>query len=181
MADFWSVLLWASLIFAARVVDVGLGTIRVQLIVLRRKTLATLVGFAEIVIYILVVSKVIRDIGNWFNVLAYAGGFAVGTLLGIALSERTGQRVVEATVIVHEPHEPVERVETAVREAGFALTRYTGEGRDGPVDVLTVICGTRQLPRLFQVVTQVAPRAFIYTQELAGLRGGYVYGIKSKL
>ena len=32
--------------------------------------------------------------------------------------------------------------------------------------------------------TQVAaadPEAFVYTQELAGLRGGYVYGVKSKL
>ncbi len=178
MADFWSALLWAFLIFAARVVDVGLGTIRVQLIVRRRKYLAALVGFLEIVIYILVVSKVIQDIGNWFNVLAYAGGFAVGTLLGMALSDRMGRRVVEATVIVHEP---VERVEAAIREAGFALTRYTGEGLDGPVDVLTVICGTRQLPRLIQVATQVDPRAFIYTQELTGLRGGYIYGLKGKL
>lgn len=178
MTDFWSAFLWAFLIFAARVMDVGLGTIRVQLIVHRRKALAAMVGFVEIVIYILVVSKVIQDIGNWFNVLAYAGGFAVGTLLGMVLSERMGRRVVEVTVIVHEP---VEKVEAAVREAGFALTRYTGEGRDGPVDVLTVICGTRQLPRLIQVVTQVDPRAFLYTQELAGLRGGYVYGVKSKL
>lgn len=178
MSDFWSALLWAFLIFAARVADVGLGTMRVQLIVRRRKALAALVGFVEIVIYILVVSKVIQNIGNWFNVLAYAGGFAVGTLLGMALSERMGRRVVEATIIVHEP---ADRVETAVREAGFALTRHTGEGRDGPVDVLTVVCGTQQLPRLIQVVTQVDPRAFIYTQELSGLRGGYVYGIKSKL
>ena len=181
---FWTTLLWAGIIFFSRVVDVGLGTMRVQLIVRRRKYLAALIGFVEILIYILIVSRVISDIGEWegwislIPVLAYCGGFAVGTLVGILLSERMSRGVIEVTVIAQDP---AVQVEAAVREAGFALTRYEGVGREGPVDVLSVICGTHDLHRLVQVVTQADPKAFVYTQELAGLRGGYVYGVKSKL
>lgn len=174
----WSGVLWAALIFASRVVDVGLGTIRVQLIVRRRKWLAAAVGFVEILIYILIVSRVIQDIGNWLNVVAYAGGFATGTIVGMALSERMSRGVVEVTVITPGAWQELER---AVREAGFALTRHSGMGREGRVEVLTVVCGARDLGRLIDVVTRVDPGAFVYTRELAGLRGGYVYGVKSKL
>ncbi len=180
----WSTLLWAGLIFVSRVADVGLGTIRVQLIVRRRKFLATAIGFVEILIYILIVSRVISDIDNWqgwitlIPVLAYACGFATGTFVGIILTEKMGRGLIEVTIITQEPREVVE---AAVREAGFALTRYEGMGREGPVDVFSAICSSRELPRLMQVLTLIDPKAFVYTQELAGLRGGYVYGVKSKL
>jgi uncharacterized protein YebE (UPF0316 family) len=181
---FWSTLLWTVVIFISRVADVGLGTTRVQLIVRRRKFLAALIGFVEVLIYILIVSRVIRDIGDWqgwyslLPVLAYAAGFATGTLLGILLSEKMGRGVIEITIITHGPAAPVE---DAVREAGYALTRYEGVGREGPVEVLVAVCSMREAPRLIQVVTHADPKAFLYTHELTGLRGGYVYGLKSKL
>ncbi len=181
----WPVVLWSIGIFFSRVADVGLGTIRVQLIVRRRKALAALIGFFEISIYILVVSRVITEIGSnlgniesWLNIIAYAGGFSVGTLVGVMLSEWMSRNAVQVTVI---PREPWALVEQALREAGFALTRHSGMGREGQVQVLTSICSEHDLSRLAETVTRVDPNAFVYTQELAGLRGGYVYGVKSKL
>jgi uncharacterized protein YebE (UPF0316 family) len=172
------ILLWTAMIFFARVMDVGLGTIRVHFIVRRKKILAALTGFVEVLIFILIVSRVIRDIQHWPYVLAYAGGFAVGTLLGMYLTEKLSQQVVQATVICNGARE---EVEAEVRRAGFALTRYGGIGRDGPVEVLDVVCTTRGLARLMEVVTSVDPKAFLYTQELAALRGGHVLGLKSKV
>ena len=174
----WMGILWAVVIFCSRVADVGLGTVRVQLIVRRRKFLEAAIGFVEISIYIMVVSRVINDIQNWQNVVAYAGGFAVGTLVGMTLSERMSHGVVQVTVI---PREPWSQVEQSLRQAGFALTRHSGIGREGQVEVLTAVCSEKELSRLTEVVADVDPKAFVYTQELAGLRGGYVYGIKSKL
>lgn len=172
------VLLWTLLIFVARVLDVGLGTIRVQFIMRRQKLLAAATGFVEILIFILIVSRVIQDIKNWPYVLAYATGFAVGTLLGMSISEKLSRRMLHATVICQAS---LDVVASAVREAGYALTRYEGVGRDGPVDVLDVVCMDDGLGRLTQLVMALEPRAFIYTQELAGLQGGYIYGLKSKV
>jgi uncharacterized protein YebE (UPF0316 family) len=172
------VLVWTLVIFLARVVDVGLGTIRVQFIVRRKKLLAALIGFFEVLIFILVVSRVIQDIQHWPYVLAYAGGFATGTLVGMYLTEALSQRVVQTTVVCNGSRA---ELESAVRGAGFALTRYEGTGRDGLVDVLDVICTARQLDRLTKVVTSVHPGAFLYTHELAGMQGGYVYGLKGKV
>jgi uncharacterized protein YebE (UPF0316 family) len=175
--DAMDILLWTMIIFAARVADVGLGTIRVQLIIRRKKVLAALTGFVEVLIFILIVSRVIRDIQYWPYVLAYASGFAVGTLLGMVLAEKLAERVMQATVICHGSSVEVEQ---AVRRAGFALTRYNGEGRDGPVDVFDVICTAPQVAALTRTITTVEPSAFLYTHELSGLQGGYIYGLKSK-
>ena len=46
-----------------------------------------------------IVSRVIQDIQHWPYVLAYAGGFAAGTLLGLYLAEVLARQVVQATVI----------------------------------------------------------------------------------
>lgn len=170
--------IWTSAIFVARVVDVSLGTIRVHFIIRRKKLLAALTGFVEVMIFILIVSRVLQDIQHWPYVLAYAGGFATGTLLGMYLTEKLSRQVVQATVISNGRSM---EVQVALREAGFALTRYPGTGRDGPVDILEVVCASRGLAHLIETVTRADPKAFLYSQELAGLQGGYVYGIKSKM
>jgi uncharacterized protein YebE (UPF0316 family) len=172
------VLLWTFLIFFARVADVGLGTLRVQLIVRRKKILSALIGFVEILIFILIVSRVLQDIQYWPYVLAYASGFAAGTLLGMYLSEELTQPVLHTTVICHGAQD---EIEAAVREAGFALTHYVGAGREGPVEVLDVVCSAQGLRRLTDIVSAIDSRAFLFTQEVASLRGGYVYGLKSKI
>ena len=173
--DMW---LWTLIIFAARVADVSLGTIRVHFIVRRKKTVAALIGFVEVLIFILIVSRVIQDIQHLTYVLAYAGGFATGTLLGMHLAENLSKQVLQVTVISERWSL---QVEAALREAGFALTRFVGMGRDGAVDVLDVVCAAKGLESLTKAVTQVDPEAFVYSQELAGLRGGHVYGVKSKV
>ena len=103
MEGFVELFLWTLVIFFARVLDVGLGTIRVQLIVRQKKVLAAAIGFVEVLIFIVIVSRVIRDIEHWPYMLAYAGGFAAGTLLGMYLSEMMSRRVVQATVISDTP------------------------------------------------------------------------------
>lgn len=171
-------LLWTLVIFFARVLDVSLGTIRVQLIFRRKTVLAALTGFVEVLIFIVVVSRVIQDIQHWPYVLAYAGGFAAGTLLGMVLSEKLSRRVVQTAIICNGPQQ---ELEAAVREAGFALTRHEGMGRDSAVSVIDVVCSAVQLSDLIGVVYSIAPKAFLYTHELAGMRGGYVYGVKAKV
>jgi uncharacterized protein YebE (UPF0316 family) len=174
----WNLLLWTVVIFCARLVDVGLGTVRVQMVFRRKKTFAAVIGFFEILIFIVVVSRVIQDISNWPFVLAYASGFAAGTFMGAYLSEKIAHRLVQATIICHEPwHE----VAVAVRGAGFALTHFDGTGRDGHVDVIDVVCADKGLSRLMAVVKKADPNAFLYTQELSSLHGGFVYGLKGKI
>ena len=77
------------------------------------------------------------------------------TLLGVHLSGKLAQRVVQANLISHDQSH---KVKAAIQQARFALTRQPGTGRDGPVDVMDVVCSSGQLPHLVQAGTALEPR-----------------------
>ena len=51
------ILYWSLIIFIARIVDVSLGTMRINMIVRRKKILAAAIGFFEVAIFISVIVK----------------------------------------------------------------------------------------------------------------------------
>jgi len=76
------------LIFAARLVNVSMATVRSLLSMRGQKRLATAISFFESLIFILVVSRVLQDVGNIWNALGCSGGFTAGTLIGLTIEER---------------------------------------------------------------------------------------------
>lgn len=50
----------ALVIFFFRIIDVSLGTYRIQMIVSRKKLLAGIIGFIEVFIFILIISQVVQ-------------------------------------------------------------------------------------------------------------------------
>ncbi|RKY97632.1 MAG: hypothetical protein DRQ10_08335 [Candidatus Hydrothermota bacterium] len=171
-------LVWALVIFFSRILDVSLGTIRVKLIVRHQKFIAALIGFIEVLIFILVVSKVIRDVGNLLNVIAYAAGFATGTIVGITISERLGRPIYTVNIISREKWQEIEQ---ALRDAGFGVTRLPGFGREGTVAMLSVVVKGENIPKLKTIVESHDPKAFLFTHSVEDIKGGFVYGVKSKI
>jgi len=170
--------LWAFFIFICRVADVSLGTFRVQMIVSRKKILAAAIGFVEVFIFILIVSKVIQDIGNWMNILGYCGGFAVGNIVGITISEKTSQEIISVGIISKE-HWP--EIEQRLREEGFGVTRNLGYGLEGELQVLRIITQRSLFPKIRDIALEYDPKAFITSYLLVGRTGGYLYNLKSKI
>ena len=68
------------LIFLARVCDVSLGTLRIILVSKGVKYLAPMIGFFEILIWLLAIGQIMQNLTNVYYYLFYAGGFATGTL-----------------------------------------------------------------------------------------------------
>src|SRR5690554_5203212 len=92
-------LIWLPIIFIGRVVDVSLGTIRFNMIVRRRKIFAAVIGFIEVTIFIAVIARVVQDLSNIYLILAYGAGFAVGTLVGIKISEKLSRDLISTNII----------------------------------------------------------------------------------
>ena len=170
--------LWAFLIFCFRIIDVSLGTFRVQMIVNRRKAAAGIIGFFEILIFILIVSKVIQDIENWMNVLAYCSGFAAGNMVGIFITEKISQEIVSVGVI-SKNYWP--EIEQRLREEGFGVTRNLGYGLQGELQVLRIITSRNLFPKIRDIALEYDPKAFITCYLIVGKAGGYMYNVKSKI
>ncbi|MCA9720361.1 MAG: hypothetical protein KC468_37210 [Myxococcales bacterium] len=152
------VVLLALFIFACRVVDVSLSTMRVLAVVQGRVRLAVSLGFFETLIWITAVSKVIANVHERpALLLAFAAGFAAGNGVGILLERRIGLGSVVTRIISTHAGE---RIAASLREDGWRLTSFRGEGRDGPVMLLYLTCARRELPRVIERARAVDPDIF---------------------
>ena len=117
----------ALLIFALRVADVSLGTMRTIVVVNGRITLSVALGFLEVLIWITAISQVILRLKESpVLVLAYAGGFAAGNAVGILLERRLalGQCVVR--VISKEGDEVARALSSVGRVRGVFRSEAGG-------------------------------------------------------
>ncbi|MEJ2307129.1 MAG: DUF5698 domain-containing protein, partial [candidate division WOR-3 bacterium] len=88
--DTW-MFLWVILpllIFFSRAVDVSLGTMRIIFVSKGQRLLASLLGFFEILVWIIAITKIMQNITNFFYYIVYAGGFAAGIYFGVLIEER---------------------------------------------------------------------------------------------
>ena len=173
-----NIYLGAGIILLSRIVDVSLGTFRVQMIVQRKKLIAGILGFFEVLIFILIVSKVIHDIGNWLNVVAYCGGFAIGNIIGIYISEKIAKEIISIGIISKNKWREIEQ---KLRKEGFGVTRSIGYGHEGEVQILKIICERNYCPKVRDISLKYDRKAFITSYLIAGKNGGRMYGVKSKI
>ena len=170
-------LIWALIIFAARIIDVSLGTIRVNMIIRRKKTIAAVVGFIEVTIFISIIVRIIKDIDNIYGILAYGAGFAVGTVIGIIISEKLSRDLISTNIISKNYKEEIKKL---LSGEGFGFTCYKGSGRQGKVEIINVVCSETSLARLNKLVHTKDPGAFVASYMLDNLRGGFIKGLKKK-
>jgi len=93
------------LIFFARVGDVSLGTIRIIFISKGIKYLAPLIGFFEILIWLVAISQIMQNLTNIYYYIFYAGGFATGNLVGIIIEEKLSIGTVAIRIITRKDAE----------------------------------------------------------------------------
>lgn len=173
-----SILLWSLAIFFGRIVDVTLGTIRINFIVRRKKIFAAAIGFFEVTIFVAVIARVIQDINNnIYGILAYGAGFAVGTLIGITISDRLSKDLISTSIISKNKSSEIEEF---LRQEGFGVTCYNGYGKDGDVKIINVVCKQVHYPKLNKMLHNLDPDLFVTSHTLENQKGGYLYGLKKK-
>jgi uncharacterized protein YebE (UPF0316 family) len=165
-----NIVLRAIFIFLARIIDVSIGTIRMIMLVKGQRKIAAALGFFEVIIYLIVLGNVVGNINKPILIIAYGLGYATGNLVGSKLEEKISIGRVFAQVIVKEDHELL--VES-LREAGFGVTIFEGEGREGKSHMLNIILDRKQINKLYQLVDKCDCGAFITTMDIRSSLGGY--------
>ena len=164
-------LLWALGIFIARVVSVSLGTLRILLNVRGHKFLAAFIGFFEVLIFVLVIGRVVQDIGNVWNVLAYAGGFSIGSLVGALIEEKMALGYGIVRIVSRDKGHLIAQ---ALRDAGYGVTDIHGEGLSGPVSILNVVTRRRDVPAVVELANRLDDQAFITVEGASRVYRGYL-------
>ncbi len=165
------------LIFTARLLDVGMATIRMILVVRGKRIVSALIGFVEAIIYVVAIGKVLDGMDNPYNVLAYASGFAAGNYVGVYLEEKMALGSIIVQVITE--HKITDLVEK-LRDKGFGVTVIEGYGRNGIRHLLNVTLQRKNLSKLYNVIDEHDEKAFVTITDARAIRGGYFTRMKRK-
>jgi len=168
-AGLYTWLLLPFLIFTARVVDVSLGTVRVIFVSRGLKHLAPVVGFFEILIWLLAIGQIMKNLSNPACYVAYAGGFAMGNYVGIAIAEKLSLGVVLIRVITRSyASQLVERLQ----QDGYGVTSIDGHGSSGQVKVVFTVVARRQVSDVVRLIKAFNPQAFHSIEEVGHVEKG---------
>ena len=156
------------LIFAVRVLDVSIGSVRV-IFLARGRRVAAILGFFEVLIWLVVITEIMQNLSNPVTFIAYAAGFATGTYVGILLEDRLALgnllvRVItrrDATVLVDH-----------LRSAGYGVTSVNAQGAHGRVQLLYTVIRRKNLSDVVNTVTRLNPKAFISVEEVQSATRG---------
>jgi uncharacterized protein YebE (UPF0316 family) len=157
-------------IFALRVCDMSLDTLRVLFVVRGGKAASWILGFFQSAIWVVAITSALRSLDAPWNLVAYAGGFATGNVVGMAIEERLA--VGYANLRVISPGRG-RAVAEAIRSSGYAATELAGHGKDGTVTIVNSSVRRRDLTRLQRKVQQIDPAAFLTVEEVRPLHRGY--------
>lgn len=155
----------------------GLMTVRMLLLVRGRRALAAAISFFEILLFVFALGLVMQNLDNIFNILAYAGGFACGCLVGGVVEEKLALGYESVQII--PGLRPAGVLVNELRENGFGVTVVEGMGRLGPRNILFMSVKRKALGPLMKLIGDRDPDAFVTVFETKKVKGG-VFGYHRK-
>ena len=159
-----SLLLSAFFIFSMRIADVSIGTVRIVMLVRGKRLLAGILSFLESFVWLLAAAQVLTDLDDPVKMVAYASGYAAGTMLGASVERwiAMGKCMMRIVVPSHSPD-----VAYLLRERGYYATVLNAEGRDGGVRIVFSVIKRRYIKELLALVHEANPKAFVTFEEVS--------------
>ncbi|MFH1823365.1 MAG: DUF5698 domain-containing protein [archaeon] len=155
------------LIFLARIVDVSMGTVRVIMIIKGFKFLSALIGFFEVLIWLLAVRQVLVTLPNIVCFIAYAGGFAAGTYIGILIEDKISLGRVAVRIITGRDSSKLLK---ALVQAKYTTTTGGATGATGKVTTIYTVIRRQNLKKVLALINKFNPSAFYSIEDIRGSR-----------
>jgi uncharacterized protein YebE (UPF0316 family) len=150
-------------IFLARVADVSLGTIRIISISKGQKYLAPMLGFVEVLIWLIAVSRIMQNLGNIICYIAYAGGFATGNFVGLYIEKKLAMGTLLVRTITKK--DATELI-ASLKAEGFGVTSVAASGNTGKVHIIYTAIKRSDLRHVLEMVKTFNPKAFYSIEDL---------------
>ena len=167
--DIFAFVIVPVLIFLARVCDMSLDTIRVIFVSKGIRYLPAIVGFFEVIIWLIAIGQVMNNLTNVVCYLAYGAGFATGTVIGMAIEERLSLGLATVRIITKE--DPARLLEV-LRSHDYGVTVLDAEGGKGKVKVIFTIIKRQDLQHVVGIIKDFNPGAFYSVEDVKAVAEG---------
>jgi uncharacterized protein YebE (UPF0316 family) len=172
---FFTYILLPFLIFISRIMDVTIGTIRIVMVAKGQKFWAPLLGFFEVFIWLLAISRIFENLDNWVCYVAYAAGFATGNYIGLIIEERLAMGIVKIQIITRRS--ATELIQN-LKKAGYGITHHEARGSTENVSIIYSIIKRNEIQKVENMVKETNPKAFYSIEDVKSVRHG-VFPVKT--
>jgi uncharacterized protein YebE (UPF0316 family) len=157
------------LIFFSRIADQSLGTIRLIFLSKGFKFYAPLLGFFEVIIWLLAVTQILKHVDSAISYVAYGAGFAAGNFLGMWLEEKISIGKVIIRII---PKADTSQLLNYMKTQNMGITKVDASGSMGPVKIIFSVLNRKDLKHLIPAINQYNPHAFYSIEDVRAVREG---------
>ena len=157
------------LIFLARICDVTLDTARIIYVSRGMKLLAAVIGFFEVLIWLVSITQIIQNLTNIIYYIAYAGGFAMGNYIGIYIEERMAIGTVVIRIITQKD---ATDLVSCLKNEGYGVTYIDAKGSMGAVKVVFSIIKRKDIKHVLKIVRKFNPLSFYTIEDIRSFREG---------
>ncbi|RCX16270.1 uncharacterized protein YebE (UPF0316 family) [Anaerobacterium chartisolvens] len=157
------------LIFISRIFDVSLGTMRIIFVSRGKKLIAPLLGFFEVLIWLIAIGQTMQNLSNIFCYIAYAGGFAMGTFVGILIEEKLaiGILVVRIILVKDECH-----LKERLAASGYGVTVVDAKGITGEVKLIYTVVRRKDIDNVISIIRHCNSKAFYSIEDARTAKDG---------
>ncbi len=166
------------LIFIARILDVSIGTLRLIFVSKGYKFYAPLLGFFEVVIWLLAIGQIMQHLDNFMCYFAYGLGFATGNYLGIYLDEKMSLGTVLIRVV---PKLDTTNLINHLRAQNFGASLVDIEGMSGKLKMIFTIVKRKDLKEVLGIIQEHNPHAFVTIEDVKTAKEGYFRMSRKKM
>ena len=167
--DYYSWIVLPLIIFISRVSDVSLGTLRHVFISKGFRRIVPVLGFFEVLIWIVVVAQVMKNLNNVACYLAYAGGFATGTYVGLRIEERLALGLQVIRIITNQDSQ---ELVAALKKEKHGVTIVDAHGAIGPVKMIFTIIKRKNVQSVAKLIEVHNPTAFYSIEDIKKAKQG---------
>lgn len=178
LEPYFQFLVVPCLIFIARILDVSMSTIRIMFVLGGKKNYATLLGFFEALIWIVAIGQIMKDITNVAAYIAYAGGFAGGTFVGMLIEEKLAVGKVIIRIITGRKADALIHF---LKTAEYGVTSVEADGHDGKVNVIYTVIDRTHIEEVVSVIRKFNPKAFYTIENMRFVSDGGIRKERPKL
>ncbi len=157
------------IIFVSRIGDVTLGTLRHVMTSRGHKNISPILGFFEVLIWIVVVSQIMKQANNFACYLGWSAGYAAGNYIGLLIEERIALGLQIIRVITHVECDGLIK---KLQEANHGTTVVDAQGAKGPVKIILTVVKRKNIDPILNIIKTYNPDAFYSIEDIRDVKKG---------
>jgi uncharacterized protein YebE (UPF0316 family) len=175
--DYFNWVVFPLLIFLARICDVSLAMLRTVLASKGYKQIVPFIGFFEVLIWLAAISQIMNNLNNWVCYIAWAGGYATGSYIGLYIEEKIALGIQVIRIITNQESD---ELINELKNKNYGITLVDAQGARGPVKMIFTVVPRKSVKEVVGLINQYTPKSFYSVEDVRNASQlNYIHGKKS--